>query len=83
MAGEQSISWPERSDGMPGYCAGEPLGNNKDECTMATLLLDVKALKAFVGLNRETPVVTPDGALAVVNTIVHYYERLDAECEGR
>ncbi len=77
MVREQSIPWLTSTPGMLGYFAGEPLRADDREFVMVTLWQDLAALKAFVGDNWETPVVTPDEAPLVETMVAHHYERFD------
>src|SRR5689334_22312360 len=45
---EQSIPWLERSAGMLGYYAGEPLGTQSRQVVMVTLWRDIQSLISFV-----------------------------------
>ena len=74
---EQSIPWLERTDGMLGYYAGEPLEEAEREFVMVTLLRDLEALQAFVGADWKTPVVTPDEAPLVEEMVAHHYTHFD------
>ena len=75
---EQSIPWLERSAGMLGYFAGEPLDTRSREFVMITLWRDIQSLISFVGDNWQTPVVTADEAPLVEDMVAHHYERFEA-----
>lgn len=74
---EQSIPWLERSEGMLGYFAGEPLGKESHEFVMVTLWRDIQSLETFVGKNWQTPVVTEDETPLVEEMFAHHYLRFD------
>ncbi len=76
---EQSIPWLQRSEGMLAYFAGEPLGDDEQEFVMVTIWQDQNALKAFVGENWKTPVVTIDEAPLVEEMVAHHYTRFDRQ----
>jgi antibiotic biosynthesis monooxygenase len=75
----QSIPWLTATDGMLGYFAGQPLSDNEEEFVMVTLWRDLESLKAFVGQNWRTPVVTPDEAPLVAEMVADHYLRFDKD----
>jgi quinol monooxygenase YgiN len=77
MVREQSIPWLKDSDGMLGYFAGEPYGENEREFTMVTLWRDLDALKAFCGDDWNNPVVTKDEVPLVEAMYADHYQRFD------
>ena len=77
MVREQSIPWLRGSDGMLGYFAGEPYGENEREFTMVTLWRDLDALKAFCGDDWNNPVVTEDEVPLVEAMYAEHYQRFD------
>ena len=77
MVRQQSIPWLEKTSGMLGYFAGAPLNAASREFVMVTLWRDTKALKAFVGKNWQTPVVTRDDSPLVEKMFAHHYLRFD------
>src|SRR5512135_1260424 len=79
MVQEQSIPWLTSSPGMLGYFAGEPMNSEGREFAMVTLWKDLESLRAFVGDNWETPVVTPDEAPLVEEMLAHHYIRFEKE----
>lgn len=74
---EQSIPWLQRSAGMMGYFAGEPLGDEGHEFVMVTLWQDIESLKVFVGDNWKTPIVTDEEAPLVESMVAHHYTQFD------
>ena len=79
MVQEQSIPWLTSTQGLRGYVAGGPLGDEEREFVMVTLWQGLEALKGFVGENWRTPVVTADEAPLVEEMVAHHYERFDRE----
>ena len=79
MVKEQSIPWLKSTQGMLGYYAGAPLGEDEREFVMVTLWQDLDALKGFVGPSWNTPVVTADEAPLVEEMAAQHYERFDVE----
>lgn len=79
MVQEQSIPWLVSTDGMLGYFAGEPLGDDEREFVMVTLWRDLESLKGFVGENWKTPVVTADEAPLVEEMVAYHYQKFDKE----
>ena len=79
MVQEQSIPWLTASPGMLGYFAGEPMDDEGHEFAMVTLWKDLESLRAFVGENWKTPVVTPDEAPLVEEMLAYHYARFDKE----
>jgi quinol monooxygenase YgiN len=75
---EQSIPWLERSVGMLGYYAGEPLDTQSREFVMVTLWRDIQSLISFVGDHWQTLIVTADEAPLVEEMVAHHYERFEA-----
>jgi quinol monooxygenase YgiN len=73
---EQSIPWLERSPGMLGYFAGEPLSDDEHEFVMVTLWQDMESLKAFVGDNWKTPVVTADETPLVEEMVITTHDSI-------
>ena len=71
----QSIPWLVGSDGMLGYFAGEPFGENEREFTMVTLWRDLDSIKSFCGDDWDNPVVTEDEEPLVEAMYVEHYER--------
>ena len=79
MVQEQSIPWLTSTEGMLGYFAGQPLGDDEREFVMVTLWRDLDSLRGFVGENWKTPVVTADEAPLVEEMVAHHYGRFDKE----
>lgn len=79
MVREQSIPWLASTNGMLGYFAGEPLGDEEREFVMVTLWRDLDSLKGFGGENWKTPVVTKDEAPLVEEMVAHHYQQFDKE----
>lgn len=79
MVQEQSIPWLTSTNGMLGYWAGEPRGDDEREFVMMTLWRDLESLKGFVGENWQTPVVTADEAPLVEEMVAHHYQKFDKE----
>ena len=79
MVQEQSIPWLKDSDGMLGYFAGQPFGDNNREFSMVTLWRDLEALKAFCGEDWDNPVVTPDEVPLVEAMYADHYLRFDED----
>ena len=77
MVQEQSIPWLESADGMLGYFAAEPFGDNVQEFVMITLWKNLESLKAFTGSDWDNPVVTEDEAPLVVEMAADHYLRFD------
>ena len=77
MVQEQSIPWLTGTDGMLGYFAGEPFGENEREFAMVTLWRDLDALKAFCGGDWNNPVVTEDEAPLVEAMFAEHYQQFD------
>jgi heme-degrading monooxygenase HmoA len=74
MVKEQSVPWLEKSDGMLGCFPGKPLAEGDREFVMISLWRDLDALRAFVGEEWDSPVVTED-ELPLVDqmTVDHYF----------
>jgi heme-degrading monooxygenase HmoA len=77
MVQEQSIPWLKDADGMLGYFAGQPYGENEREFAMVTLWRDLDALKAFSGARWNRPVVTEDETPLVEAMSAEHYLRFD------
>ena len=77
MVQEQSIPWLKDSDGMLGYFAGQPWGENSREFTMVTLWRDLESLKSFCGEDWNNPVVTADEEPLVESMFADHYQRFD------
>jgi hypothetical protein len=74
---EQSIPWLVASDGMLGYFAGEPFGENEREFTMVTLWRDLNSIKAFCGDDWNNPIVTEDEEPLVEAMYAEHYQQFD------
>lgn len=76
---EKFIPWLTSTEGMLGYFAGEPRGEDDREFVMVTLWRDLASVQGFVGGDWQTPVVTADEVPLVEEMMAHHYQRFDQE----